>query len=192
MANITTVYDPGLDPKLLVKAYKTLIPLLEIITYDTLESAIIVPEVLPECDVCPTADMILVEYDRLVLEKEKDDLKRELMLVCDQKQQDIQDYLLDYKSTPLQLIRYIDKYERAKLGEWDEATNALIIQNHEFYQANIRKFVDLIEAFRMPADDLIIAGELDKLRSLLPIVKDFGLETTMEDITALFEPAPVV
>lgn len=186
MANIVTVYDPLLDPDLLVRAYKVLIPLLEIITYDTAESSIIVPEVLPECDVCPTADMILVEYDKLVLEKEKETIQAELMDLCDRKQSDVQDYLLGYKSTPMQLLRYIDKYDRAVLGEWDAETNATIIQNHEYYQIAIRQFIDLIEAFRMPADDLIIAGELDRLRAMFPIVEEFGLNTTLADIDALF------
>ena len=188
MANIVTQYDPALDPDLLKRAYKVLIPLLEVITYDSEESSIIVPEVLPECDVCPTSDMILEEYTKLVLEKEKELVMVELMDLCDEKQNDIQDYLLGYKSTPMQLLRYIDKYDRAiaGTGTWSAEENARIIQNHEYYQANLRNFIDLIEAFRMPADDLIIAGELDKLRAMFPIAREFGLTTTLEDVQALF------
>ncbi len=188
MANVITPFDPALDPELLKRSYKVLIPLLQVITWDSADSTIIVPEVLPDCDVCPTHDMIMVEYNKLVLEKEKELVMKELMEVCDHKQNAIQDYLLGYKSTPLQLQRYIDKYDRALAGtgSWDAEENARIIQNHEYFQANLRHFIDLIEAFRMPADDLIIAGELDKLRALFPIAREFGLETTKEDIEALF------
>lgn len=186
MANIITKYDSTLDPGLLVRSYKTLIPKLETITWDSEDSSIIIPEVLPDCDVCPTADMILVEYNKLVHEKEKELVQTELMDLCDQKQSDMQDYLLGYKSTPMQLARYVDKYERAKAGTWSEEENARIIQNHEYYLARLRQFIDLIEAFRMRADDLIIAGELDKLRALFPIAREFGLTTTMEEVEALF------
>ncbi len=112
-------------------------------------------------------------------------VQKELIELCDRKQSEAQALILGYKATSLQIERYKDKYERAKTGEFDEATNSIIIQKHEEYIKAIRNLVDLIEYFRSAVDDLIIAGELDKANELIQKAESFGATTTLEDIQGL-------
>jgi hypothetical protein len=108
-----------------------------------------------------------------------------LMYLCDKKQDEAQKLVLGYKATPLQIERYKDKYVRAKAGEFDEVTNALIITNHEQYLNAMRNLVDLIEYFRSAVDDLIIAEQLNKANEVIVAAESFGADTTLEDIQGL-------
>jgi len=109
----------------------------------------------------------------------------ELMTLCDTKQNDVEKLILGYKATPKQIERYIDKYERAKSGEFDTATNEVIIAKYEAMRGVIRGFIDLIEKFRGAVDDMIVAGELSRARVALDAGKKFGAGTTMADIDAI-------
>lgn len=109
-----------------------------------------------------------------------------LMILCDTKQDEAVKLVLGYKATPYQIERYKDKYERAKAGEWDSATNTEIITNYETYLGNVRAFVDLIEYFRSNVDDLIIAGNLDRANELIELAKGFDETTTLAELEGLF------
>lgn len=108
-----------------------------------------------------------------------------LIALADTKQQDAQKLILGYKATTLQIERYKDKYERAKEGEFDDATNQVIIQKFEYMRSAIRQFTDMIEEYRGFVDDLIQAGELDKAEKAIEAGESFGAETTKADIEAL-------
>jgi hypothetical protein len=112
-------------------------------------------------------------------------LQKALITLCDNKQQQIQEMILGYKATPMQIERYKDKYERAKAGEFDTDTNNIIITKHEQYVSAIRKLVDLIEYFRSAVDDLIVAEQLDKANELIKAAESFGADTTLEEIQGL-------
>ena len=109
----------------------------------------------------------------------------ELMTLCDTKQNDVEKLILGYKATPKQIERYKDKYERAKSGEFDIATNEVIIAKYEAMLVKIRGFIDLIEKFRGGVDDMITAGELDRARVALDAGKNFDASTTITDINAV-------
>ncbi|RLA77501.1 MAG: hypothetical protein DRG78_17295 [Epsilonproteobacteria bacterium] len=113
--------------------------------------------------------------------------KLSLMTICDNKQDEAEKLILGYKATPKQLQRYKDKFDRATEGEFDEATNKLIISKHNEFLTALRKFVDLIELFRSNVDDIIIAGDLEKANKLIELAEAFDTETTIEDINSLFK-----
>lgn len=135
-------------------------------------------------------EVALLEQSRLLGLNKIETTKKALMTLCDKKQSEVQAFILEYKNTPMQLERYIDKYNRAKAGEWDQATNDLIIANHEAYLLSMRKLVDLIEHFRDLTDDLIIAGDLDKANEVIANAEAFDETTTLADIDNLFVVAP--
>jgi len=188
MANTILPFDKALNQDLLIESFRRLVPDLEIITYDNEDGSIIVPEVLPNCDTCPTVDMIVIKYNEIMLEYKQEEAKKDLMYLCDAAQNQVNDMILGYKNTPLQLDRYIDKYHRALAGtgSWDEEENQRIIANHEAYQVAIRSLIDKIEAFRMQADDLIITGNFVKLEEVLPFMQPFNPASTIEEINDLF------
>jgi hypothetical protein len=138
-----------------------------------------------ETDVSFSDDEIEAKIKELEAKAEIQNIQTSLMTLCDKKQDEAQGLILGYKATPLQIERYKDKYERAKAGEFDEATNSIIIQKHEEYIKAIRNLVDLIEYFRSAVDDLIIASELDRAGELIEAGESFGATTKLEDIKAL-------
>jgi len=129
-------------------------------------------------------------FDGTVFSVKKEPLNKEvlanqLMFLADTKQEDAEGLILGYKATPKQIERYKDKYERAKEGEFDDATNQIIIQKFEAMRSAIRQFTDMIEEYRGFVDDLIQAGELDKAEKAIEAGRSFRAETTREDIMKL-------
>ena len=108
-----------------------------------------------------------------------------LMFICDSKQEAAQKMILGYKSTPLQIERYKDKYERAVGGEFEPETNALIIEKFEAMRSDVRGFTDLIEEFRGVVDDFIQAGELEKAQAAISAAALFSAPTTKDDVVNL-------
>jgi hypothetical protein len=184
METIVEQYDSSLDPEIIIESYKSFIPKLSNYTFDRESHSIIIPD----CDDCPTPDIILEKYQEIHNSKREKELKEELMVFCDNKQEEFQEMLLGYKATPLQLQRYIDKYERALKGEFDKNINDLIIQNHEYYQNNLRLLIDKIEYFRMPVDDLLMDQKFDEVTYLLLNGDNYlNTESTFEEIQAYLD-----
>ena len=125
-------------------------------------------------------------YKKWLVEKRKEDLEISLITLADNKQEDAEKLILGYKATPKQIERYKDKYERAILGEFDEA-DAIIIQKFEAMRSAIRQFTDMIEEYRGFVDDLIQAGELDKADSAILAGQSFGASTSKEDVMNLLK-----
>ena len=112
-------------------------------------------------------------------------LQIRLMFICDSKQEAAQKMILGYKSTPLQIERYKDKYERAVGGEFEPETNALIIEKFEAMRSDVRGFTDLIEEFRGVVDDFIQTGELEKAQAAISAAALFSASTTKDDVVNL-------
>lgn len=109
-------------------------------------------------------------------------LSERLMSLADRKQEEAARLVLGYKATLLQLERYRDKYERARAGEWKPDRNKIIIEKHEAAQAQIRRYVDLIEEYREFVADLIEEGKMDKAEKALEAAASFDEKTTQADI----------
>ena len=75
-------------------------------------------------------------YKEWLVEKRKEGVELNLITLADTKQQDAQKLILGYKATQPQIERYKDKYERAKEGEFDDATNQVIIEKFEYMRSN--------------------------------------------------------
>ena len=130
----------------------------------------------------------------------KETLQRELMTLCDTKQDDIKTLFLGYKNTKNQQERYYNKYRRSlivranlndnitPIEENQNIVNTydIIISKHEQVEKQIEKFTDLIEYFRAKIDDMLKLGELDKSENLMKLAKNFDSSTTADDISSLF------
>lgn len=100
-------------------------------------------------------EWVFSDADRLIY------LRGELMSVVDGIHDEAVRKTLGYKATPMQLIRYEDRYKRAKAGEFSSEINAKVIANHEEYLSEVRKSTDLIEFFRSAVDHLLTESKLD-------------------------------
>ena len=120
-------------------------------------------------------------------ESRRKSLEERLMQLADHQQSEATRFVLGYKATDKQIERYRDKYERAKAGEWGEATNQDIIKKHEAARAQIRHFVDRIEEYRGFVDDLIQAGKLDKAEKALKVGATLDEKTTEKDLVKIFK-----
>jgi len=130
-------------------------------------------------DVALSKQLELLDFEKV------NNTKKALMLLCDTKQNNVQNMLLGYKATNAQIERYKDKYVRAKENEFDDDTNKKIIYNHEKYLSSIRSFVDLMEYFRSAVDDLIVENKIIEANKLIEIAKDFNENTTLAQIKEL-------
>lgn len=119
------------------------------------------------------------------LSDKKSELEQSLMTLCDSKQDEAEHFILGYRATPKQIERYRDKYARAKLGEFSEAENNVIIAKYDAMLAAIRSFVDKIELFRQTVADLIDAGALDKAKAAIAAGQAFDQSTSGADIKQL-------
>lgn len=128
---------------------------------------------------------VLIEADKLEAKHRIIDTQKDLITLCDSKQKQVEKMILGYKATSMQIERYKDKYERAKLGEFDTDTNTIIVSKHEQYVGAIRKFVDLIEYFRSAVDDLIVTNKLDRANELIYVAQRFDENTTLKQIQEL-------
>jgi len=126
-------------------------------------------------------------YKSWLADKRKEGIENSLMTLADSKQEDAERLIFGYKATPKQIERYKDKYERAMAGEFDDATNVVIIQKFEAMRLSIRQFTDMIEDYRGLVDDLIQSGELDKAENAIVAGKSFGATTTKADVSKVFE-----
>jgi len=115
----------------------------------------------------------------------KSTLQDSLMTFCDMKENEIYQAILGYKATEAQIGRYTNKYQRAKAGAWDEATNAVIIKNYEDMEAIALPAIDALEYFRSAVDDLLIAGDLDEAADKLFANEDFNASKTIADMEEL-------
>lgn len=108
-----------------------------------------------------------------------------LMQLVDLKQEDAYKSILGYKSTPKQIERYRDKYDRAVEGEFTNDVNKVIISKFEKMRTAIRNFTDLIEYFRGKVDDLIQSDKLDKAEQAIEAGRSFNSTTTIVDVEQL-------
>ena len=123
--------------------------------------------------------------DEASIEDLKNNLFIRLISLCDTKQVEAERLLLGHKSTPKQLERYRDKYERAKAGEFSSEENSAIVLAHETIRDELRKFADMIEFFRQSVDKLIDDGELKKAEGVMEAAEGFDATTTQADIEQL-------
>ena len=127
------------------------------------------------------------DIDSKISEYKLDKIKRDTMMICDSKQQQAIESLLTYRSTPSQLKRYEDKYQRALNDEFTEKENEEIITNHESYLQQIRVYIDVIESFRKQISDIIDDGEIEKAQKILNSYKSLSVTATQSDINELFD-----
>ncbi|NYT46346.1 MAG: hypothetical protein H0A75_00105 [Candidatus Methanofishera endochildressiae] len=95
------------------------------------------------------------------------DLERKLMKTVDGAHAAAQRLALGYKSTPRQIERYRDKYERAVKKEFSTELNKKIISKHKAYQETVGKRIDLIEVLRGRVATLIKGGQLDRAEKII-------------------------
>ncbi|MEO0443580.1 MAG: hypothetical protein AAFZ92_07545, partial [Pseudomonadota bacterium] len=119
------------------------------------------------------------------IEELQEELFSRLMVLCDSKQDEAENFILKHKNTVGQRWRYQDKYERALTGEFSADERAAIITNYETARNAIRTFVDLIEFFRQTVDDWIVNGELQNADKAIKEAENFGEATTLNDIKTL-------
>ena len=143
-------------------------------------------------------------------EEKENQLKKEnihnlLQNLCDTKSKEVKNYIAGKKVTDEQLRRWEEKYQMAKEclngnsaycqklqleADLQAITTAqlaqLIIQAGDGYKQALMGFNAMIEAFRVKVFTLIEAGEIDKAAQILEQVKNFGADTTPEDIKNIF------
>jgi hypothetical protein len=123
------------------------------------------------------------------LDELKNNLFDRLMLLCDSKQNEAENFILKHKNTVGQRRRYQDKYERALAGGFSVGERAAIIQNHEAVRDAIRAFADLIEYNRSTVDDWITNNQLEKAEQAITDATSFGKDTTLDDVKVLLANA---
>ena len=121
-----------------------------------------------------------IEHNKLIAEVQ--DTKSSLMHLCDTKQGEAERLILGYKATPKQLQRYVDKYEQAKLGLFNDETNDTVITLHKEYLTTLRQMIGVWEYFRSAVDDMIVAGELVKANECTKASKELAANSTLEQI----------
>ena len=134
---------------------------------------------------------------------EVDDVKNLLQYLCDKKSQEAKNYIAGKKVTDEQLARYVEKFDIAteykENGNYantlqleadfqnmsvDELADLIINKGKEYKQALIG-FNAKIEAFRVAVEKMIDDGEIDKANEIIETAKEFGIDTTDEDIKNL-------
>ena len=130
--------------------------------------------------------------------------KQTLQSLCDTKSVEAKAYINGAKVTTEQLVRYEEKYQIATEykanGNYadtlkleadlqgltvDELADLIIAKGQAYKQALI-SFNAKIEAFRVQVSKLIAGGQIDKANEIVLKAKDFGVDTTDENIKGLF------
>jgi len=152
-----------------------------------------------------TPEPAFTEEERLNYLKEK--LKNDIQFSASKKINELKMLIIGV-TDPNQLEVYEVKYEKAKeameTGDYsyfepdawvdgvspEEEAN-LVIQNYEASKEAIAKYIPLIEMYRRKAkkivDGFTTIEEIERGYELLNKANEFGLETTEDDIKALFE-----
>ena len=138
----------------------------------------------------------------------KETLLNGIQSLADTKTKELKNYIAGKKVTPEQVDRYEQKYQLAlkckESGDYTplnleaelqgitgEELADLIITKHDEWVAELQKYIALIEAYRVKAQTIVESLEtikdVEKAKGLLERAKEFGINTTEQQIKELFE-----
>jgi len=146
--------------------------------------------------------------DFRTLDEQKSSLYDAIQSLADTKTKELKNYIAGKRVTPEQVDRYEQKYQLAlkckEAGDYTplnleaelqgitgEELADLIITKHDEWVAKLQKYTALIEAYRVKAQTIVESLEtiedVEKAKGLLERAKEFGIDTTEEQIKELFE-----
>jgi len=146
--------------------------------------------------------------DFRTLDEQKSALYDAIQSLTDTKTKELKNYIAGKRVTPEQVDRYEQKYQLAlkckEAGDYTplnleaelqgitgEDLANLIIEKHDEWVAELQKYTALIEAYRVKAQTIVEGLEtiedIEKAQMLIDKAKEFDVNTTEDEIKALFE-----
>jgi len=160
------------------------------------------------CNYVDIENNVLLRVDFRTIDERKTSLYNSIQLLADSKTRDLKNYISGKKVTQEQMERYEAKYNVAlqckESGDYSvleleaelqgmepEDLADLIIEKHDELIEYLNKYSAMIEAYRVKAqtivDSIETLDEIEKAQILLDKAKEFDINTTEDDIKALFE-----